>query len=100
MQVTIEEGDNSHTATIRSISPGEDGSVRVALNQGLSFDATEDAALVAAARDPIFNKNVSYYVFRMPLESLICGYLFGLFMLVTLFTGVLYFFHGLLINEG
>ena len=98
-EVTIKEGDSNHAAQIRSISPGGDGSVRVALNQGLSFDATEDAVLVGAARDPIFNKNVSYYVFRMPLERLICGYLFGLFMLVTLFTGVLYFFHGLLINE-
>ena len=36
---------------------------------------------------PIFNKNVSYYVFRMPLERLICGYLFGLFMLTTLLRG-------------
>lgn len=99
-EITIQEGDSTHTAKIRSISPGGDRRVKIVLDQGLSFDATEDAVLVAATRDPIFNKNVSYYVFRMPLERLICGYLFGLFMLVTLFTGVLYFFHGLLINEN
>ena len=98
--VTVKEGDNNHASEIGSISPGGDGSIKIVLNQGLSFDATEDAVLVAATRDPIFNKNVSYYVFRMPLERLICGYLFGLFMLVTLFTGVIYFFHGLLINEN
>jgi uncharacterized membrane protein (UPF0182 family) len=98
--VTIEEGDNRHAAEIQSIVPGTNGQAKIQLSQGLKFDASQKAILVAAARDPIFHKDVSYYVFRMPLERLICGYLFGLFMLITLFTAVIYFFHGLLISEN
>ncbi len=97
--VVIEEGNQRQTATVQSMVGIGDGGARVGLSQAIGFDATKKAALIAAARDPIFHKNVGYYVFKMPLERLICGSLFGLFMLMTLFTGVIYFFQGSLISE-
>ena len=46
--------------------------------------------------DPIFGKDVSYYIFRMPLEQFICSSLFGLLVLLTVFTSIIYFFLKLL----
>ena len=49
--------------------------------------------------DPIFGKDVSYYIFRMPLEQFICSSLFGLLVLLTVFTSVIYFFHGSIFSD-
>lgn len=49
--------------------------------------------------DPIFNNDISFYVFQMPLLRDIYGWLFGLFLLLTLFTGAMYFFHGAIIDD-
>ncbi len=49
--------------------------------------------------DPLFNKDIGYYVFKMPFEKFLCGWLFGLFFMLTLFTAVMYFFHGAILNE-
>ena len=49
--------------------------------------------------DPIFGKDVSYYIFRMPLEQFICSSLFGLLVLLTIFTSVIYFFHGSIFSD-
>ena len=49
--------------------------------------------------DPIFGNDVSYYIFRMPLEQFICSSLFGLLVLLTIFTSVIYFFHGSIFSD-
>ncbi|MFQ6040602.1 MAG: UPF0182 family protein, partial [Candidatus Poribacteria bacterium] len=50
--------------------------------------------------DPLFNKDVGYYVFQMPLLKSLYGWSFGLFLLMTLLTIVLYFFHGAIITDS
>ena len=92
--VTIKAGDRSETARVTAL-----GTNNVQLDKEIRLEQGEKATLVSAARDPVFNKNVNYYVFRMPLERFICGNLFGLFLLLTIFSGVLYFFHGSLFND-
>jgi len=49
--------------------------------------------------DPIFNNDISFYVFKMPFLRDIYGWLFGLFLLLTLFSGAMYFFHGAIIDD-
>ena len=49
--------------------------------------------------DPLFNKDLGYYVFKMPFLKSLYGWSFGLFFLLTLLTAVLYFFHGAIIND-
>ena len=57
------------------------------------------AYIKSLARDPIFDKNVAYYVFKMPMERYIIGTLFGTFLLVTVFAVIIYFFHGLITGD-
>jgi len=49
--------------------------------------------------DPLFHKDVGYYVFKMPFLKSLYGWSFGLFFLLTLLTAVLYFFHGAIITD-
>ena len=98
--VTIKDAEEKVAATIRSIQVEGDGAAIIELDKPVGFDLTTNATLMSAARDPIFQKEVSYYVFRMPLERFIIGNLFGLFMLLTFFSAAVYFFHGLLIGEN
>ena len=98
--VSIQDTGGRTTATIQSIQVQGEGVARIQLEKPIGFNATTDATLMAAARDPIFQKDVSYYVFRMPLQRFIVGNLFGLFMLLTFFSVAIYFFHGLLIGEN
>ena len=49
--------------------------------------------------DPIFSKDISFYVFKMPFLRDIYGWMFGLFLLLTFFTGAMYFFHGAIISD-
>ena len=93
--VTIKAEDRSETARVASI-----GTDSVQLDKEITLAQEERAVLVSTARDPIFNKNVNYYVFKMPLERYICGNLFGLFLLLIIFSGVLYFFHGSLFDDN
>ena len=58
-------------------------------SNGLSFNMT----------DPLFGKDVSYYVFRMPFEQFICDWGFGFLLLTTLFCGTIYFLYGAIISE-
>jgi uncharacterized protein len=97
--ITIKEGNQQHSATIESINLSGNGQTQIRFSPPLQFNVTQKAVLVAPARDPIFRKNVSYYIFKMPIERFICGSLFGLFLLLTLFSGVLYFFHGSLVDD-
>ncbi|MDE0503747.1 MAG: UPF0182 family protein, partial [Candidatus Poribacteria bacterium] len=98
--VTIQGTDGNVTSSIQSIQVQDDGIARIQLENPVGFDVTTETTLMAAARDPVFHKDVSYYVFRMPLERFIIGNLFGLFMLLTFFSAGIYFFHGLLIGDN
>ncbi len=49
--------------------------------------------------DPIFNNDIAFYVFKMPFLRDIYGWMFGLFLLLTIFTGAMYFFHGAIISD-
>ncbi len=70
------------------------------LNQDIQIESGQKAYFKSLARDPIFEKNVSYFVFKMPMERYIIGTLFGIFLLVTFFAVVIYFFHGLITGES
>ena len=71
----------------------------IRLNTPVQIEPGQKAFLTSPARDPIFDKDVTYYVFRMPAERYVCGTLFGIFMLVTIFAIVIYFFHGLITGD-
>ena len=93
-EVSVRVDDTSQDARVVAVSEAAvrlDTAVEIALGQ--------KAFITSPARDPIFDKNVSYYVFAMPMERYICGTLFGVFMLVTVFAIVIYFFHGLITGD-
>ena len=69
------------------------------LNTSIQVDDGQRAYFTSLARDPIFKKDVSYYVFEMPMWRYICGTLFGIFFLVTVFSIIIYFFHGLITGD-
>ena len=71
----------------------------IRLDTDVQIEPGQKAFLTAPARDPIFKKDVAFYVFEMPLLRYICGTLFGIFMLVTIFATVIYFFHGLITGD-
>ena len=71
----------------------------IRLNTNIQIEPGQKAFLTSPARDPIFKKDVSFYVFEMPLLRYICGTLFGIFMLTTIFATVIYFFHGLITGD-
>lgn len=78
----------------------EDGApVGLRLDQQVQIESGQNAFFRSLARDPIFNKDISYYVFKMPMERYIIGTLFGVFMLVTIFAVIIYFFHGLITGD-
>lgn len=70
------------------------------LNQEIQIEDGQKAYFKSIARDPIFDKSVSYFIFKMPMERYIIGTLFGVFLLVTFFAVVIYFFHGLITGES
>lgn len=41
-------------------------------------------------KDPIFNKDIAYFVFKMPFLQFVRGWLFTLFIALTLGTGIIY----------
>ena len=71
----------------------------IRLNTNIQIEPGQKAFFTSPARDPIFKKDVAFYVFEMPLLRYICGTLFGIFMLVTIFAVVIYFFHGLITGD-
>ena len=71
----------------------------IRLNTDVQIEPGQKAFFTSPARDPIFKKDVTYYVFKMPAERYVCGTLFGMFMLVTIFAIVIYFFHGLITGD-
>ena len=71
----------------------------IRLNTKVQIEPGQKAFFTSPARDPIFKNDVTFYVFKMPLLRYICGTLFGIFMLVTIFAIVIYFFHGLITGD-
>ena len=71
----------------------------IRLNTSVQIEPGQKAFFTSPARDPIFKKSVTYYVFKMPMLRYICGTLFGVFLLVTIFAVVIYFFHGLITGD-
>ncbi len=69
------------------------------LDTEVQIENGQKAYFKSLARDPIFDKNVAYYVFKMPMERYIIGTLFGTFLLVTVFAVIIYFFHGLITGD-
>ena len=69
------------------------------LDTPIQIESGQKAVFTSVARDPVFGKDVAYYVFKMPLERYICGTFFGMFLLVTIFSIVIYFFHGLITGD-
>ena len=53
-----------------------------------------------AQKDPIFDKDISYYVFKMPFLRFIRGWFFVMFLFMTAGTGVLYALFGGEAAEG
>ena len=71
----------------------------IRLNTSVQIEPGQKVFLTSPARDPIFKNDVAFYVFKMPLLRYICGTLFGIFILVTIFATVIYFFHGLITGD-
>ena len=69
------------------------------LDKPIQIESGQKAFFRSPARDPIFHKDIAYYVFKMPMERYIVGTLFGIFMLVTIFAVIIYFFHGLITGD-
>ncbi len=63
--------------------------LRYANSDGLSFSSMDAQNF----KDPIFNKDIAYYIFRMPFLRFIRGWLFTLFLVITIGTGAVYGFY-------
>ena len=106
-EITIHVDGNEQTAQVESIlteQRTEDGKtvaipIGLRLNTSVQIESGQKAFFTSLARDPIFNKDVSYYIFRMPMLRYICGTFFGMFMLVTIFATLIYFFHGMITGD-
>ena len=97
--VKITNGTNEQTATIESIDSSTDV-CRIALDRRIeSIEKSDRAILYAPTRDPVFNNPISFYIFRLPFLRYICGNILGLLILMTLVTGIIYFFHGSLFSN-
>ena len=60
--------------------------LRYVNSDGLSFSSVDQQFY----KDPIFNKDISYYVFKMPFLRFLRGWFFSLFLVTTLATGAVY----------
>ena len=92
--VTVQVDGTNQEARVEGVL---DNAIR--LNTAVQIEPGQKAFFTSPARDPIFKKDVTYYVFQMPLWRYICGTLFGTFLLVTIFAVVIYFFHGLITGD-
>ena len=96
--VKIKTDQTTETATIQKIQTTVD-TAQISLDRSVGNLNLSEAILLAPTYDPILNKPIGFYVFRMPFLRFICGSLLGLFFLMTLVTGVIYFFHGALFSD-
>jgi len=60
--------------------------LRFTNSSGISFSSIDPQNF----KDPIFNKDISYYVFRMPFLRFLRGWFFVLFLVATIATGAVY----------
>jgi len=60
--------------------------LRFTNSSGISFSSIDPQNF----KDPIFNKDISYYVFKMPFLRFLRGWFFVLFLLITMGTGAVY----------
>ena len=93
-QINVQVNGTNQDATIEAVLGNA-----IRLNTAVQIEPGQKAFFTSPARDPIFDKDISYYVFKMPVERYVCGTLFGIFMLVTIFAIVIYFFHGLITGD-
>ncbi len=93
------DGNEPIIAQVEDVITEGGKQVGLRLNEPIQAESGQKAYFTSLARDPIFSKNVAYYVFKMPMERYIIGTLFGIFMLVTIFAVIIYFFHGLITGE-
>ena len=93
ISIHIERNDPI-TAQVEEVKQGG-----IRLNTPVQIENGQKAYFKSLARDPIFDKDVAYYVFKMPMERYIIGTLFGIFLLVTIFAVIIYFFHGLITGD-
>ncbi len=106
-EITINVDGNEQTAKVESFlteQRTEDGKnveahIGLGLNTPVQIESGQKAFFTSLARDPVFKKDVSYYIFKMPMLRYICGTFFGVFMLVTVFALLIYFFHGLITGD-
>merc|ERR1712000_724926 len=96
--VKIKTDQTTEAATIQKIQTTVD-TAPISLDRPVGNLNLSEAILLAPTYDPILNKPIGFYVFRMPFLLFICGSLLGLFFLMTLVTGVIYFFHGALFSD-
>ena len=93
-QINVQVDGTNQDARVEAVL---DNAIR--LNTAVQIEPGQKAFFTSPARDPIFDKDITYYVFKMPGERYVCGTLFGIFMLVTIFAIVIYFFHGLITGD-
>ncbi|MDE0316992.1 MAG: UPF0182 family protein [Candidatus Poribacteria bacterium] len=93
ISIHIEKND----PIIAQVAEVKQGGIR--LNTPVQIEQGQKAYFKSLARDPIFDKDVAYYVFKMPMERYIIGTLFGILLLVTIFAVIIYFFHGLITGD-
>lgn len=106
-EITINVDGNEQTAQVESFlteQRTEDGKnvearIGLGLNTPVQIESGQKAFFTSLARDPIFDKDVAYYIFKMPMLRYICGTFFGMFMLITIFAILIYFFHGLITGD-
>jgi len=70
--------------------------LRFARSDGISFEQVDAQNF----RDPIFGKDIAYYVFRMPFLRFVRGWFFVAFMFLTAGTGLIYALFGGSTAEG
>ena len=87
-QINVQVDGTSQDARVEAVLDNA-----IQLNTAVQIEPGQKAFFTSRARDPIFDKDITYYVFRMPGERYVCGTLFGIFMLVTIFAIVIYFSH-------
>ena len=93
-QVNVHIDDRNQEARVEAVLANA-----IRLNTNVQIELGQKAFFTSPARDPIFKKDVTFYVFKMPMLRYICGTLFGIFMLTTIFAIVIYFFHGLITGD-
>lgn len=93
------DGNASIIARVQDVITEDEKPIGLRLDQTIQAEIGQKVYLKSLARDPIFDKNIAYYVFKMPMERYIIGTLFGTFLLVTIFAVIIYFFHGLITGD-